>query len=101
MDSDTDIRNHVRTRIDAGKVVVEVEVISWPLPYRPESQWVKAAELSIEATPDEVDKSITRELTDRKYFRVCKDCGKKGPVGHMLEDDICHRCAETKHGVVF
>ena len=101
MNDETVIRDYVRTRTDADKTVVELQVISWDGPYTPVGRWVKVTELPADAAPTEVDKAIAKVLADRKYFRVCKDCGKKNLVGHMLEDDICHHCAETKHGVVF
>ena len=82
-----------------GGTVVEVCVISWPHPHEPESTWVTAAELPPGATAAEHDRAVAKVLRDRKYFRVCRDCGERKPVGWMHDIKICQGCAEKHHGV--
>lgn len=50
---------------------------------------------------DDIDSS-QRVLETKRYFRVCKDCGERNPVGWMCTDmGVCHECAERNHGIVF
>jgi hypothetical protein len=94
-------KDSIRTHTKGDRIIIEVEVISWPHPHEPRTDWVQAAVLLGSATPEEVDKAITRVLKSRKYFKVCKECGQRTLSGCMYDRSTCHDCAETKHGVVY
>jgi hypothetical protein len=99
--ADNYIRDSIRTRAKDDRIIIEVEVISWPHPHEPHTDWVQVTELPRSATPQEVDKAITTVLKSQKYFMVCKECGERTLSGCMYDRSTCHACAETKHGVVY
>ena len=100
--NDTDlIADFIRTVPAAdGGTVVEVCVVSWPHPHEPQSTWCVAAVVPAGASLKEVDQAVAKVLRDRKYFRVCTECGERKPGGWMHDNKICQRCAE-KQGVVY
>lgn len=102
--TDTDLIKHsIRTVHDADndRLVIEVEVISWPHPHEPVAEWVQAAELPVDASQADMDNAIIKVLRRRKFFKVCQECGKRTHSGCMFDRETCHGCAETKYGVVY
>ena len=96
------IAQFIRTIPSAdGGTVIEVCTISWPHPHEPMSTWVVAAELPAGASQDELDRTVRRLLRDRKYFKVCQECGERKPDGWMHDARICQACAEKHHGVCY
>ncbi len=98
---DDHIKDSIRTHTKGARIIIQVEVISWPHPHEPQSDWVQVTELPGSATPEEEDKAIATVLKSRKYFKVCKECGERTLAGCMYDQSTCHGCAETKHGVVY
>ena len=102
MDDNDLIKDFVRrTTTDAG-VTIEVKVIGWDGPHTPVSSWMTAAKVKGTPSPEKLQKAILRVLENKRYFRVCRDCGERNPVGWMTGDmGVCHSCAERNHGIVF
>ena len=84
-----------------GGTVIEVCEISWPHPHEPEGTWVTVTELPAGASQERIDRQISKILRNRKYFRVCQECGERKPVGWMHNARICQGCAEKHHGVCY
>jgi len=83
-----------------GKTQIHVCTITWEGPHSPVSRWVLAGEFGEEVGADEVEKAVTDLLSDRQYFRVCRECKERNPIGWMHDKRICQGCAERNHGVV-
>ena len=81
-------------------VTLECCVIAWPHPSRPESEWVVAKTLSAGATVESIANTRRALLQRRRFFRVCRLCAERKPVGWMIDKGICQSC-EEKLGVVF
>lgn len=73
--------------------------IDWDGPHTPVDNWIKVADLPTDADPARILKEIRRALKLKTYFKVCKVCEEKNPVGWM-NGYVCHSCLE-KSGVVF
>ena len=100
--ADADLIKHcIRTTHYPDKIVIEVEVISWPHPHEPESEWVQVVDLPAGADQADIDKAVIKVLHRRKFFKVCKECGERKPTGLMWEDTICQGCGEKNHGVCY
>jgi hypothetical protein len=58
---------------------------------------------SLPATASEaaVEKATAGILEDGGYFQVCNECGKRKPLGWMLNGSLCQECAQANHGVVY
>jgi len=99
---DTDLRKEF-IRIDKTGSGVEVHVctISWEGSHTPVSKWVRGQELRREASKAEIDKAVALLLEDTQYFRVCRECDERNPIGWMHDERICQGCAERNHGVVY
>ena len=95
------IKHHIRTIHHPDKIVIEVEVIRWPHPHEPESEWVPVTELPPDADQADIDQAVIKVLRRRKYFKVCKECDERKPAGLMWEGNICQGCGERNHHVCF
>ena len=98
------VEEHLKVQEDDMSVTVKAQLISWPAPYRPESIWVDAAVLPVGSSDRARDFATSRVLKSTKYFRICRECGERNAIGHMMSDKpgaICHGCAQRNHGVVF
>jgi len=56
-------------------------------------------ELPLGADQADTDQAVIKVLRRRKYFKVCKECGERKPVGLMWEENICQGCGERNHGL--
>jgi len=103
MDDDKLIAEFIRTvQGSDDKTLIEVKVIGWDGPHTPVSSWVTAKTLGGTQSPEKLQKAILRVLETKKFFRTCKDCGERNPVGWMTGNmGVCHACAERNHGIVF
>ena len=90
----------VRVERDADQVRIMVREIHWDGPHTPVSTWVLGQELPVTATETEVNSATLSILDDARYFRPCRECEQRKPVGWMHDDRICQGCAEANHGVV-
>lgn len=98
------IGQHLRFEEDGATVTIKVQLIHWPAPYEPESAWVDAAVLPAGSGDRARNFATSRVLNSAKYFRICRECGERNALGHMMSDKpgaICHGCAQRNHGVVF
>ena len=95
--SDHDLTKHsIRTVHDAdnNRIVIEVELVHWPHPHKPVAEWVQAAELPSAATQADIDKAVIKVLRRRKFFKVCRECGKRKHSGCMYDRETCPGCAK-------
>ena len=70
-----------------GQTPVSNEVLLYQMPL---TQWKKNKE-----------KYISRILNNKKYFRICGQCGKVKHHSHMHDTYICQECAQKYHHVVY
>ena len=90
----------VRIEKTASAVRILVREITWNGPHTRVSRWKVGANLPEMASEADIQRAAVGLLDDRAYFRLCGECGVRHPVGCMLDEHICHGCAE-KHGVVY
>jgi hypothetical protein len=91
------------TRVSPGAdgAVLECLDIIWPHPSTPESCWMPVKTLSPGLEVGEVEAARLALLHLPRFFRVCRRCGERHPVGWMLDKHTCQSCAERDLGVVF
>lgn len=90
---------------------LEVGLIIWPHPHRPDVRWH-----AIRSWPHRPSRDVLREavrdlLHDPRWFFVCPECGERCNQGHGWDIDtddwgrggttICHGCATENHSVIF
>jgi len=95
------IAEFFRTERVEGETRILVRMISWRGPHTPTSTWVPGTTLSGGATDTGVDEAIRTLLRNSRFFRTCRECRKRKPVGWMDDDHICQACATRNHGVVY
>lgn len=95
------IRQFIAVERTPAQIAIKVCQIRWPHPHNPESHWHVAMILAPTATESETEAAVGQVLHDRRYFRVCEECGTRQPDGWMFGDAICQSCAERNHGVVY
>jgi len=88
-----------RTRLSKAGIALQVRTISWNGPYDPVSRWKTVKRFTLDTAPGEIAAVIQAELWNRRFFRICSDCGERNPVGCMSAD-FCQNCAERSHGIV-
>lgn len=100
-----------------GDVVIEVCVINWDGPHTPFSDWtiVKRFEKNSRKQEQsdrmffepftvsifELEREISKILSNRKYFQICGRCRTLNPIGHMCDDYMCQSCGSKFEGVVY
>lgn len=93
------IANCIRVRRGTTWDRVFVIAVNWHGPHSPHAAWRCA-----HARPARLARSqedlIRAALANRKYFRVCEECGALNLRGWMHDAHICMACAENHHGVV-
>ena len=89
-----------RTRLEGTEIVLEVQTITWQDPHSPNATWAQVDRLPAFSDESAISRHLRKLLQDHRFFRVCKACGDRNPVGWMLDEGICHRCAAAR-GVVF
>lgn len=95
------LKQFVRVEVKEKTVQILVCEIRWDGPSTPISTWEIAKSLPATADAPAIKRAAAALLRDHRYFQVCLECGERNPVGWMLNEGICHSCAETNHGVVF
>jgi hypothetical protein len=98
-DDDDLVQDYTRVRLDEGTFVIEAAVVAWQGPHSPEVSWIEATRLPSNASSEELDRVRRGLLQRRRFFVVCKGCGKRHAKGHT-DEGVCHGCME-KSGVVF
>ena len=101
MDDQQLIDEFIRTTPSESGVLIEFKVIQWTSSYESETHWIPAARVGGSPTPEELQQRVLKVLLDKKYFRVCGECGERNPMGWMHDNKICQSCAERNHGVVY
>lgn len=98
------IREFIKIEKREDETVILVCVVEWKSSYEPLLKWKVAKALEKNLLKSEVDLQVNEILNDKRYFRVCTECGECNQVGRtiMLQGkSLCHSCAERNHGVVF
>ena len=90
-----------RAQVQADGVQIEVGVISWPTSHEPQLDWLPVAWLPAASSEADCYRARRRVLMQRRFFGVCKTCGRRRARGHMLSPELCHRCAEQYHQIIF
>jgi len=95
------IAEFFRTERDSDETRILVRTISWRGAHTPTSTWVPGTTVSSGATDTEVDEAVLTLLHDPRFFRTCRECCKRKPVGWMDDEIVCQACATRNHGVVY
>ena len=90
-----------RIREDVGEIVIDIAIVGWLSQGSPEITWVAARKLPLGSSDPEVSAERERLLSNRRFFRVCQECGARRPDGYMFSKTICMAFAPKKYGVVF
>lgn len=93
------IKDFIRVHKSKHGVQILVCNIHWPHPHTPTSDWEVIEVLSEFSSEEEVQLAIDRILNNKKYFKFCKECKERNPIGWMHEPKLCMQCAELHHGV--
>jgi hypothetical protein len=100
--NDRELRKEfVRVDQTQKRVQVLVRKIRWHGPHTPVSTWEIAKSLPDTASKPTIEKATAGILQDRRYFRVCLECGERNPVGWMRDESICQGCGQVNHGIVY
>jgi hypothetical protein len=75
-----------RTEREVDETRILVRTISWKGPHTPVITWVLARTLRVGASDMEVEAAIQQLLRDPKFFRVCEECSRRYPIGHMHDE---------------
>lgn len=94
MSDDEILRDHVRVRVTAARIFIEVKG-----PEEGEtlfSRWRPAAALPLRATRMQVERVRLMTVADYRHFRVCDTCGERLPAALVRSvgdgTDICQEC---------
>lgn len=88
-------------KVSENRTDVVVRVIAWPSPHTPESSWEIWKSLDHEPSGPERESLVSELLEVPRYFGRCAECGKRNPAGWMHTSELCQKCAERNHGVVY
>lgn len=100
--NDKKIMEHfTRHEVDLDYTAFEVELIDWPTPHGPVSEWREVKRVPKSLSEERIEIERMRLLQDQKYFRVCQECFNRNPVGWMHSDAVCQGCAQENHGVIY
>jgi hypothetical protein len=100
--NDQELANEfIRIKRDDDGVRLAVRHIRWDGPGTPVSYWVDAKLLPAGTADAAVQEEVGRILEDAAHFGVCAECHERNPRGWMHRRDLCQRCAERNHGVVY
>jgi len=77
------VEEFTNTRATPEGIAILVRTIKWPHPHTPRCRWQRVVSLSADA--DEAAVLATRKavLRDARFFRVCRECRGRKPVGWM------------------
>ena len=96
------IKEFITVHRKGNEMSISVRMIEWRGPHAPTTNTVNAVSITGHATDEMIQTEIGSILRNPIYFRNCKECGQLNPVGWMnAMEDICDRCAEQNHDVVF
>lgn len=93
---------YVRVRLTPVRIMIEVKVVGPPNQNDQEAsvRWSLAATLPKISLVKAVERARLMTLSDRRYFRVCDDCGVKVPAASITDlDNGTEVCAECLGGV--
>lgn len=85
-----------RAQVQADGVQIEVGVISWPSSHQPQLDWLPVAWLPAASSAADCYRARRRVLMQRRFFGVCKTCGRRYARGHMHSTQLCTACAEQQ-----
>ena len=94
------VQEFTRIRSELQTSVLQVLEISWNGPHTRVGQWTAVKAWSPDPPDTEREVWRWRILQDHRYFRVCRECSERNPVGWMHDRDTCDRCAEANHGII-
>ncbi len=103
MDDQALSRSFLRVRRLQYGCVILVCSISWRGQI-PVSSWIVAARFCLMPSAKQIGQHMQSVLNQPRWFVRCTDCGERNPCGWITGGefgDVCHRCAERNHGVVF
>lgn len=101
MTEDELLREFVREEHTSEGLRILVRVISWSGPHTPETEWVPWKILSEIPETKALADLRTELLSDKRYFGLCAECGKRNPKGWMHREELCQTCAQENHGIVY
>ena len=90
-----------RAQVLVDGVQIEVGVISWPTSHQPQLDWLPVAWLPAASSAADCYRARRRVLMQRRFFGVCKTCGRRRARGHMLSPELCTACAEQYQQITF
>ena len=100
--TDRELRKEfIRIEKTQNEVQILVHEIRWDGPHTPVHTWAAGKILPATASEADVEKATAHILEDDGYFQVCNECGERKPLGWMLNESLCQRCAQANHSVVY
>ena len=100
--NDTELlKEFLRIEKTQKEIQILVHEIRWEGPHTPIHTWAVGKSLPATASESQIENATVGILRDDRYFQTCLECGKRKPLGWMLDQSICQECAQTKHGVVY
>lgn len=101
MTDDDLVAEYTRAEERPPGIALEVRVIHWDGPHAARSEWIPAVMLPPGASPTAIREARHSLIRDKRWFRICRECHERNPIGHMNDSRICQGCAEGNHGVVY
>lgn len=96
------IEEFISVERTAGGVELLVRTIDWEgRPYDPVSKWEEGMSLPASASEMDIQEASFKLLENPSFFKRCIECAERNPLGWMHDNDICQRCAQESHGVVY
>lgn len=94
------VEEFTRVCRSADSLVIEVAQIDWEGSHTPIRSWTSAVTLAAAATPAAIQDARFALLASRRYFRICRRCRERQPLGWMHDGAVCQSCAEKYYGVI-
>lgn len=94
------VEEFTRVGLATDSCVIEVAQITWDGPHTPVTEWVTALTLPGDASPQSIADARYALLAMRRYFRICRRCKERNPLGWMDDGRVCQSCGEQYYGIV-
>ena len=94
------VEEFTRVSSAADSIVIEVAKISWQGPHTPMTSWHAVTSLPPGSSPQAVTEARFALLAMRRFFRICRHCKERNPLGWMEEEGYCSSCGEKYYGVL-
>lgn len=100
MTDDELVAKCTRAEQEALGISLQVCVIHWDGSHTARIEWIPTELLPSESSPTAIRQARYALIRDKRWFRVCRECRERTPIGHMSDSRICQGCAARNHGYV-